>query len=240
MTSRWLRQLRIVGVAFSLTWTASEATFVACAQDRGVAADAKPSRTEDDAEQVRKGRLDEMRRLAEGTVVSRLDGAEKVLARLVAEPVFRFDSQYYGAIDATLWLYGDEGRPAAAQTVVCWRRPGFPKHEYCLVSLSEGLIEAQWAGDRQWLSTSPGITVRPLPDGPKPAPTEAAHAADEGDDSAFRGDADGQNAWARYSRGGPSPSAADPPLPRSGVRDSGRGDLRRGRGGNGARLLPAH
>ncbi len=120
----------------------------------------------------RKEELEEMRRRAQSTTVWQLRGADKIPAELVPEPVLRFDSQYHGAIDATLWLYGVRGRPLAAQSVVCWRRPGFPKYSYCLASLSDGLIEARWRGDRQWLSTKPGIALRVLPDGPRPAATE--------------------------------------------------------------------
>jgi hypothetical protein len=71
-----------------------------------------------------------------------------------------------------MWLYGTKGRPVAVQEVVCHRLPGSPKFFYCLSSLSDGLIEARWPGDPDWSSTKPGVELRVLPDGPKPASTE--------------------------------------------------------------------
>lgn len=174
MDKRLRSSLQTVLVIAIPTWAFFVIDQTTRAQDQSVPALDKQSQNEERAKQERKTRLDEMGRLAQGTTVSRIDGARKTVARLVAEPVFRFDSQYHGAIDATLWFYGDKGRPAAVQSVICWRRPGFPKHGFCLVSLSDGLIEARWTGGRQWSSTRPGITLNPLAESPKPATTEAA------------------------------------------------------------------
>ena len=92
----------------------------------------------------------------------------------MAEPVLRFDSQFHRCIDATVWLYGTKGRPVAVQEVECYRRLDAPEYFYCLVSLCDGLIEARWPGEREWSSTKPGVEMRELPKGPKPASTEAA------------------------------------------------------------------
>ena len=164
-TKPYVRLPIVVGfVAFA--WACAVPTLRAVAQDR--AGDSARKQADDDAEgnQVRTKRLHDMRRLADCTNVWQLNGVKKVPAKLVGEPVLRFDSQYYGAIDGTAWLYGTKGRPTVVQTVVCWRRPGFPKHEYCLVSLSDGLIEVQWPGDREWSSSKPGVEMRELPKGP--------------------------------------------------------------------------
>jgi hypothetical protein len=115
-----------------------------------------------------------MRRRAQSTKVWQLRGADKMPAELVAEPVLRFDSQFHRCVDATVWLYGTKGRPVAVQEVECYRRLDAPEYFYCLVSLCDGLIEARWPGEREWSSTKPGVEMRELPEGPKPAFTEAA------------------------------------------------------------------
>ena len=69
---------------------------------------------------------------------------------------------------------GSKGRPAAIQKVTCYRgRPGFPKYEYCLASLSDELLEVRWTGEPDWSSAKPGVQMHELPGGPKPAGAEA-------------------------------------------------------------------
>ncbi len=170
-TQPYFRLPSVVGFV-AIAWACAGPALTLVAQERAAAPAGEQAPGDAEGKQERKKRLDEMRRLAENTNVWHLRGAEKMPAKLVGEPVLRFDSQYYGAIDGTMWLYGTKGRPAAVQTVVCWRRPGFPKHEYCLVSLSDGLIEARWPGEREWSSTKPGVEMRELSKGLKPASTE--------------------------------------------------------------------
>jgi hypothetical protein len=139
---------------------------------------AEPSITEqaqgeEQAKQERTKELDEMRRRAEATSVLRAGGAEKTPAKLVAEPVLRYSDHFQQVGDATMWVYGDKGRPVALQKIECYRRPGFQKYLYALFSLSDDSIEARWAGEAGWSSTKPGVELRVLPDSPKAATTEA-------------------------------------------------------------------
>jgi len=156
-----------------LVWMPSAFPQIVCAAERDSSAADKQAPSEDPAKQDRNRELEEMRRRAQSTKVWQVRGGERISAGLVPVPVLRFDSQYHGCIDATVWLYGVKGRPAAVQEVECYRRPGTPKYFYCLSSLSDGLIGAEWSGERQWTSTKPGIELRVLPDGPKAASSEA-------------------------------------------------------------------
>lgn len=135
---------------------------------------ANPAPRRDDAKETRKRSLEDMRRRAEATQVLRLRDGERVPAKMVAEPVLRCSDEVRRVFDSTLWVFGAPGRPVAVQKTECWRgRPGFPKFGYCLASLCDDLVEVHWQGEPDWSSTKPGIELRELPGGPKPASAEA-------------------------------------------------------------------
>lgn len=165
--------LRIRAMLMAMTCACAFPTANLRGQDRGSPPDSKKTQDETEAKDLRKKRMDDMRRRAESTVVSRLNGA-KTRVDLVAEPALRFSDHFHGAVDATLWLYGTKGRPVAAQAVQLYRASYLHGYYYCLASLSDGLIEAQWPGRPGWSSTKPGVEMLALPEAPKPAPTEAA------------------------------------------------------------------
>ncbi len=123
---------------------------------------------------LRKRRMDDMRRRAQSTIVFRIDGEKRTRADLVAEPVLRFSSDYFGIIDATFWLYGTKGRPVAAQAIELFRPPILLGYYYCLESLIDQPIEVRWPGQPEWSSTKPGLQMSLLPDTPRPASSEAA------------------------------------------------------------------
>ena len=121
---------------------------------------------------LRKRRLDDMRRRAQSTTVSQVSGEEKIPADLVTDPVVRHSSPFYGIVDGTLWLYGTRGRPVAAQAIELYKP--WKGYYYCLESLTDAKIEVRWPGQPDWSSTKAGLEMRVLPDTPKPASNEAA------------------------------------------------------------------
>jgi hypothetical protein len=167
---RFRRMFDVLGVICACTGPAL--TFGA--QDRAGVPGSEQAQREADLKEQRKKELDNMRRRAESTSVFQIHGANKIPMKIAAEPVFRYDDQVRRHFDGTLWIYGSNGRPAAVQKVTCYRgRPGFPKYEFCFASLSDDLLEVHWAGDPDWSSTKPGVGMRELPGGPKPAATDA-------------------------------------------------------------------
>jgi len=142
-------------------------------QDRSGPPNGKQATPEAEAKELRKARFDEMRRRAESTVVFRL-GAEKSPAKLLAEPVLRYSGEFHGIRDATTWVYGDKGRPLAVEKIEWTRTPYLNGYYYCLASLCDGLIAAQWPGEPRWSSTGPGVEMRTLTGAPQPASSEAA------------------------------------------------------------------
>ncbi|NQT13049.1 MAG: hypothetical protein HQ582_09895 [Planctomycetes bacterium] len=114
-------------------------------------------------------RLDGMRRRAQATKVYRLDDGTKTAVKLLPGPLYRFSDQPRRIPDATLWGWGTEGRPVALHSIQFYRRPGRPNWFQCLVSFSEGLVEAQWPDGPRWSADKPGLLLRALPDAPAAA-----------------------------------------------------------------------
>ena len=141
----------------------------AAAQDRepeGPKGDSPAARDAQSAE-----RLENMRRRAQHTQVFVVDDHRREEVKMRAEPVFRYADQPRGIVDATLWVWGEPGRPVALQKVEYY--PPTPTNwTYCLASLSSGLVAADWRGGRHWTATKPGVDMRNLEDGPEPSTTK--------------------------------------------------------------------
>jgi len=104
--------------------------------------------------------LDEMRALAVATTVRYQHGEGQL--KLVDSPVFRYDDQPRRFLDATMWVWTDQGRPVAFQKIEA--EPHVWGH--CFTSLAERLLEVEWSGHSPYRSTEPGIAFRSLPDAP--------------------------------------------------------------------------
>ncbi|HWB11419.1 MAG TPA: hypothetical protein VG826_19470 [Pirellulales bacterium] len=114
-------------------------------------------------QQERERLLAKMRELAKQTQLRFQQGDRQ--PQLVESPVFRYDDQPRHFLDATLWTWTDQGRPVAFQKVEAMEsRP--LTWQYCFTSVSEELLDVQWAGKGRFQSTSPGIEFRRLTDAP--------------------------------------------------------------------------
>lgn len=110
----------------------------------------------------RDGLLAAMRARAEGTQVQMVDLAGEL--QFVSEPVFRYDDQPRGFVDATLWMWtGANGRPVAFQKIEAMERDGPPRWNYCFASFSERTLSARWPGGRRFQSTEPAVRFADLP-----------------------------------------------------------------------------
>jgi hypothetical protein len=140
-------------------------------QARGDDAASGGDRKEDQGE----ARLDAMRRRLEATHVYALAAGAKTALKPLSGPLFRYSDQPRLILDATLWGWGAAGRPLVMEKIEFYRRPeGQPKWFYCMASLSEGLVEAEWPDGRRWSAKQPGLELRPLPDAPKAADRDFA------------------------------------------------------------------
>jgi hypothetical protein len=114
-------------------------------------------------QQERERLLAKMRELAQQTQLRFQQGDRQPL--LVESPVFRYDDQPRHFLDATLWVWTDQGRPVAFQKIEAMESRT-PAWQYCFTSVSEELLEVQWAVGGRFRSTSPGIEFRQLIEAP--------------------------------------------------------------------------
>jgi hypothetical protein len=139
-----------------------------------------PAADKEQTAQRRAQLLAEMTSLAEKTQVA---GESGTPLELVQKPVFRYDDQPRLFIDATMWIWTDEGRPVACQKIEArlHQDTNRPQWGYCFTSLAEGKLAVAWAGDRKYESTEPGIAFLPVPGAPQPAarPAERRRQARE-------------------------------------------------------------
>jgi len=98
------------------------------------------------------------------------DEDEESIAELASTPIIRYSSQTI-ADDATLWLWTRDARPVALQKVEVNNYGGQWKWTICFGSISEGLVNVRWRGERTYAATAPGITYRPIPRADAPSDT---------------------------------------------------------------------
>jgi hypothetical protein len=114
--------------------------------------------------------LEQMRARAEATIVRFQQGERQ--PKLADAPVFRYDDQPRHFIDATMWVWTDQGRPVAFEKIEAMTR-GSPEWGYCFTSVAENLLTVKWDDGREFRSTAPGVEYLPLPDAP-PVPMQNA------------------------------------------------------------------
>ncbi|HJT31208.1 MAG TPA: hypothetical protein VJ783_04100 [Pirellulales bacterium] len=118
----------------------------------------------------RSARLDDMRRRAEAIEVSRQHSGQRISAKLLDNPLLRFNDTARLDLDGTVWAWG-EGRPAAIMEL-------YPKADppdrwvYVFTSTSPEPLDANIVAGAQrwnWSPGSPGFHAQPFPDAPPPA-----------------------------------------------------------------------
>lgn len=116
-------------------------------------------------DQQRAKYLELMRERAEATRVS--FAKSNAAPKLMDQPIFRYDDQQRGFIDATIWAWTDKGRPVAFEKVeVMLEFKTKPLWNYCFASLDEDLIQASWADNRKYQAKEPGVVFQPVPGAP--------------------------------------------------------------------------
>lgn len=130
------------------------------AQSRNGPPDAarQPASTEDDSD----ARDERMRELVAAITVRDVPtGSTKPrTAGLMPQPLVRYSDQQRRFPDATLWGWQLDGRPLAISKLerVVTGADDHPGWQYCLVSLSEGLIDVLWQAGDTWRASERGLT----------------------------------------------------------------------------------
>jgi hypothetical protein len=118
--------------------------------------------------------LSEMReRAMEVSVATVKDGAT-VRQPLQVTPLFRYSDPRRDILDAALWGFAEQGRPAALMKTEFYEVNGRRHWVYCIATLSDHLIEAKWTDGARFDSSEPGLSMQRVPNGPPPGATPAA------------------------------------------------------------------
>ncbi|HEY3966717.1 MAG TPA: hypothetical protein VGM05_19295 [Planctomycetaceae bacterium] len=132
----------------------------------------------DDGGQTRKAeRLESLREMTDmiGTLkVWTVSDGDKVEAAPLAKPLLHYHDQPRKIVDATLWCFGKQGRPAAFCKIEKIGAAGRGRWLYCFASLSLSPIEAEWAEGKTFATTGPAVTFSDLVGAPVPAEEKAA------------------------------------------------------------------
>jgi hypothetical protein len=103
---------------------------------------------------------------------------------VASKPLLRYNDPTRGAneaagnflLDATVWRLGTEGRPTALVTIEIYQSAGAPRLlSYEFLSLTEAKFALKHKAEkiRSWEPEESGLTLKELPDAPKPAVTAA-------------------------------------------------------------------
>jgi hypothetical protein len=117
-----------------------------------------------DKDEAREQRLAGMRKIAERfTIQLAKEGKPPRRVPLMESPILRFNDPAREFHDATLWAWGDQGRPVCLLAIEHYGNP-----MYECISLADGTLTAD-ADALKWRPKSAGITLAPFPDAPPPA-----------------------------------------------------------------------
>jgi hypothetical protein len=87
------------------------------------------------------------------------------------QPVFRWSQPVRGGDDGAVFLWLEDGRPAAVGTIFAWpQSDGLRVVQHEFHSFSTGPFDAVWRGGTIW-SPARGVETSPMADAPEPAAT---------------------------------------------------------------------
>ncbi len=118
-----------------------------------------------DKERAREESLASMRQVAERFTVQVTEDSKARKVPLMEAPILRFNDPAREFHDATLWAWGEKGRPVCLLTIEQYGKP-----MYECISLANGTLTAD-ADELKWRPKAAGISLIPFPDAPPPAKT---------------------------------------------------------------------
>ena len=134
----------------------------------------------------RDAQVGEMRQIAESLLVFRGAGSERRALKLRGEPLLRWNDPIRRFSDASLWAWGETGRPVAVLTLemshhdrtdrVSWglefislAPPSLKLREEHGINAAVSKSNQLLNGSFIWAPEKPGVTFREIPDAPPPA-----------------------------------------------------------------------
>ncbi len=198
----------------------------ASAREQTLGRRARAQETTDFRSDPAAARLKSMRRLARSIEVSKMaDELPGPPIALRPEPLLRYNDAPRGIHDATLWAWGERGRPRAVLKV-----EQYPAHDaarrwvFGLVSLAPNRLAVEFQDGKQWTSHRPGQELRAIVRAPEPAGSEALRLG-QMRDLAHRFSAS-ENAGPARPAPAPTHAQTPPPLHGRGFRPDRRCPLR--------------
>jgi hypothetical protein len=120
-------------------------------------------------------RLEAMRRLAKEVKVCEItDGKPGPPLVLRPGPLLRFSNPADVALDGTLWVWGERGRPPALMKLGLRERPPGQMHwHFGVTALSPKRVEVEFGDGSRWSSRLPGLPLQSVLDAAPPADSAA-------------------------------------------------------------------
>lgn len=101
--------------------------------------------------------LREMKEMIKTLKVSTVDEPARVETKPLAKPLLHYYDQPRKILDATLWCFGETGRPVAFCKIEKIAVADRNRWLYCFASLSTSPIEAEWAEGKTFSAKGPGV-----------------------------------------------------------------------------------
>lgn len=120
--------------------------------------------------------LREMKEMIKTLKVSIVNEADTVETKPLAKPLLHYYDQPRKILDATLWCFAENGRPAAFCKIEKIAVGDRNRWLYCFASLSTSPIEAEWAAGKTFSAKGPGIRFIELSGAPNPAEGKEARS----------------------------------------------------------------
>ena len=117
----------------------------------------------EDKAAAREARLEKMRQIAARFTVKAGEGEAVRTVPLRESPILRFNDPAREFHDATLWAWGDKGRPVCLLAIEQYKDSWFE-----CISLTDEPLLAE-TKELKWQPKPPGIALQLFPDAPKPA-----------------------------------------------------------------------
>lgn len=120
-------------------------------------------------EVYRASQLNRMKSIAEKFEVDAALGSKPVSAKLMTNPLLRYNDTTRLLDESTLWLWTERELPSALMAVEFYPNdPRGPRWLFEIVSLSNTKIGVARGGDWKWQAKQPGVKRQPLPGDLKP------------------------------------------------------------------------
>lgn len=121
-------------------------------------------------EEYRAVQLSRMKSIAAKFEVEAAPGVKPVAAKLMSNPLLKYNDSTRRNHESTLWLWTERELPCALMAVEFYPNdPGGPRWLFEIVSLSNSKIGVARGGDWKWQAKQPGVIRKPVPGDLTPA-----------------------------------------------------------------------